>query len=77
MSFSYPKVEYYATSTRKLGLDGLHRIYSAHIGKPKVHDYNVGLVLTKALDGVAAGRSLTYQTHIRLSIDNCGETIPQ
>ena len=58
-------------------MDGIHRIYAVHIGKPKVHDYNVGLEFTKALDGVAASRSLTYQMHIRLSIDNSGKTIAQ
>jgi hypothetical protein len=67
--------EYDATCARELGVNGFHRIYAVHIGKPKVDDYNVGLVLTKALDGVAAGRSLTYQTHVRLSIDDCGKTI--
>lgn len=44
----------------------------AHVGKPKVHERDVRLMLSKHLNGVDAGGCLGHQKHVRLVVnDGC------
>jgi hypothetical protein len=57
------------TGVWELGLDGHHRVDSAHVWQSQVHQCNVRLKFSELLDCVAAIRSLSNEEHVWLALD--------
>src|SRR6266699_2106398 len=57
--------------------DGNHRVDTTLVRKSKVHECYVWVVLPELLDGFLRAGRLSYQHHIRLIVDDCGETFAQ
>src|SRR5271170_7628912 len=69
LDVSLRRCEHYEASVRKLIPDGDHRVDAGHVGKPDVHQHDVGLLLSKRLDGVPTVGGFSDQGHIRLVVD--------
>jgi len=46
------------------------RINAVCIGKPKVHESDVGPMSNETLDGLISVRGLRYNLHVRLAVDD-------
>jgi len=57
------------TSVRVLGLDGHHRVDSAHVWQSQVHQGDVRSKFSELLDCIAAIRSLSNEEHVWLALD--------
>ena len=52
------------------------RVDAAHVREPQVHEGNVGAVLAEQLDSLAARCRLCHNRHVRLAVDDGGDTLP-
>jgi hypothetical protein len=61
---------------RKFITNDNQRIDPADVGKPQIHEGDVGTVFPKQLDGLSGGRCLREEGHIRLTFDHHGYALP-
>src|SRR5262245_53752628 len=64
-------------SAGKLRSDCDQSVNAAHIGKPEVHECDIGPMLAELLDGLAPARGLSRQEHVGLAVDNRSDSLPQ